>query len=63
MSVNTCAMVHMCVEVRGPLAGIGSVFFPYGIWEPNSGPLDWQQVVHFLNVNISNTQKLKLQRE
>lgn len=55
MCVNTCAMVHMCVEIRGPLAEVGSVFFPYGIWESNSGPLDWQQVVHFLNVNISDT--------
>lgn len=45
MCMYVCEHAHVLVEVREPLAGVGSVFFPYGIWEPNSGPRDWQQVV------------------
>lgn len=55
----------MCVKIKGQLAGVVSVFLPYEIWEPNLGPLDWQQVVHSLNINMRNTLKktLKTQRE
>lgn len=50
LCLRMLATAHECVEVRGPVAGTGSLLPPYGSQRSNSGSQVLQQV-HFYPLN------------